>query len=125
MWINRFLTIYKLTAIAKKKNFIIPRIKKIENILKKFLQLNLIKNIKCYNNFYKITHTQIWKNINISNFKIYFKKSHIKILSYKDLQILKKYKYSKFYLLSTNKGVLSINEAIKKKCGGILICKII
>ena len=63
----------------------------------------------------------------IKDFKIYLKSSQIKIFKWKDLKNNKKlYKYSNsvknsIMVLSTNEGLMTREEAIKKHLGGVLI----
>ena len=53
--------------------------------------------------------------------KFYQKKTPLK-LSYKALLILKLYTFNSYMILSTDKGLMTHQEALKFRIGGHLIC---
>jgi ribosomal protein S8 len=84
----------------------------------------------CYFYFTNINknNTKIKKNnyfffFKPKNFKILYKPSRPLKVNLKILKKSKKFKTSNFFILSTNYGILTCQEAIKKKTGGFLIFK--
>ena len=109
-------------AIIYKKKLIRLNLNKTEiNFLKILLKLNIIKFIKKNkNNRYDII---INHNNNFKNIKNLFKPGQKISISLNELKNLS-FKKNWILILSTNKGVLTNFEAIKKKTSGFLIMKI-
>lgn len=114
------INLIKLNLIYKKKIIKYKFNKKNINIIKILIILNIIKYVKknkkiifiYINNFYKHNYINSFYKPSRS---IYLKNSVIKKLTLKKKWI---------FLLSTNKGVITNFEAVKKKLGGTLILKI-
>lgn len=116
------INIIKINILNKKNKIIIKKNKINNRIIKILIKLNIIKyvikkneNIIIYLNFFK-------KNKSIFKLKNMFKKTNVKIIKFKNL--IKINKKNNILLLSTNKGLLTNYDAIKKKTGGILILHI-
>ena len=93
-------------------------------IIKIFIKLGVIKTVtKLENNLY-IIHFNYIKNqktfFNIKNLYKPSNKKYIKYYTLRDLTVNKNY----LLILSTNQGVITSVEAVKKKIGGLLIAKI-
>jgi ribosomal protein S8 len=107
----------------KKKKLKIKLNLKEKQILKIFLQLNVIKLIKNNKNTYNIYFNYIDNEPIFRNIKNIYKPSKPVFINLK--QILKINKKNNFiFYISTNKGVITNFEAEKYKIGGILILKI-
>ena len=120
----KLLVLFKLSIISKKKYFIIKSNKKTNMLLKKLIQCNLINSsTEISKNLIKLSPNPIFFLFKPTNFKILYKPSKRIKITVKSLQRLKKFKNSNFFLLSTNYGILTNQEAIQKKVGGFLICK--
>ena len=110
--------------ISKKKYFIIKTNKKTNLLLTKFIQCNIITSIKILSkNLLKITPNTDFYLFKPKNFKILYKKSQRLKINIKNLEKIRKFKHSNFFFISTNCGILTSQEAFKKKVGGFLICK--
>jgi ribosomal protein S8 len=114
------INLIKLNLIYKKKIIKYRYYKKNINIIKILINLNIIKYIKRNNKIIYLYINNFYKHNYINNFykpsrSIFLKNSIIKKLTLKKKWI---------FLLSTNKGVITNFEAVKKKIGGILILKI-
>jgi len=116
----KLINLIKLNLIYKKKILKYNFKKKNTNIIKILISLNIIKYIKKNNNFIYIYLNNFIKYNFIKNLykpskKIFLKKEIIKKLTLKKKWI---------FLLSTNKGVITNFEAIKKNLGGVMLLKI-
>jgi ribosomal protein S8 len=114
------INLIKLNLIYKKKIIKYRYYKKNINIIKILINLNIIKYIKKNNKIIYLYINNFYKHNYINNFykpsrSIFLKNSIIKKLTLKKKWI---------FLLSTNKGIITNFEAIKKKIGGVLILKI-
>lgn len=114
------INLIKLNLIYKKKVIKYKYYKKNINIIKMLIILNIIKYVKKQNNILYIYINNFYKKNYINNFykpsrSIFLKNSVIKKLTLKKKWI---------FLLSTNKGIITNFDAIKKKTGGVLILKI-
>jgi len=117
---HKLINLIKLNLIYKKKKFKYKTNKKNTNLIKLLILLNIVKYIKknnkftyfYVNNFYK---TNFIKNLYTPSKKIFLKNEIIKKLTIKKKWI---------FLVSTNKGLLTNFEAIKKNLGGVLLIKI-
>lgn len=109
-------------AIIYKKKLIRLNLNKKELILVKILiKLNIIKFIKIYKNGkFDIIINQ---NNNFKNIKNLFKPGQKISISKNELQKIT-LKNNLILVLSTNKGILTNFEALKKKTSGFLIMKI-
>jgi ribosomal protein S8 len=117
---NNLINLIKLNLIYKKKIIKYKYNKKNINIIKILIILNIIKYIKKTNKIIYIYINNLYKHNYINNIykpsrSIFLKNSVIKKLTLKKKWI---------FLLSTNKGIMTNFEAVKKKTGGILILKI-
>jgi len=111
----------KIATIYKKKLIRLNLNKSEINLIKILLKLNIIKFIKLNkNNQYDII---INHNNNFKNIKNLFKPGQKISISMDELKILS-FKKNWILILSTNKGILTNFEAIKKKTSGFLIMKI-
>jgi ribosomal protein S8 len=99
--------------------------KKIMLILRFFKKINFISNFflfKTTNKYYFKIYPFYFKNLKIiKKFYLVSKPSRLFFLSLKAAQLLLKKSGSSIYLLSTTKGILTLNEALKKKTSGFLI----
>ena len=114
------INLIKLNLTYKKKIIKYTYYKKNIHIIKALISLNIIKYIKKQNKTLYIYINNLYKKNYINNFykpsrSIFLKTSIIKKLTLKNKWI---------FLLSTNKGIITNFEAIKKKTGGILLLKI-
>lgn len=120
-----FINTFKQNCLAKKKYYYFNNInKKTSNILYKFIELGLIKNIQYINkNYIKIYPTYVNEQIIFKNLKILYKPSNKKNINIKTLQKIKKYKHNCFIIMLTPKGLLTNIEALNNNTGGILLLK--
>lgn len=109
-------------ALKYKKKIIRTKLnKKDMNLIKIFVKLNLIKIIKkCEHNNYNII---LNNNCLLKNIKNLYKPSSKYAISYKELKKITT-KKKLLIILSTNKGLITNLESIKKKTSGILIMKL-
>lgn len=120
--INKGAHILNVISIGLAHRRKILKIKNIDNNMTLFMyRNNLINNIYKINNYY---HIKINLNVklNVQNLSRSVGKLYI---SYN--QILKKkiHLHPTIYILSSHTGILNQHEAIKKKCGGFLMGKIL
>lgn len=123
---NQFLSKYKISAKNKKKSFEHPYIKKLEPIIKKLIELNVLSYAK-YNKETKkwtIGLSYINNELTYQNVKPLYKISNRFKVNIKTLKNIKQYKSSHAYILFTTKGILTNLEALNHKIGGILICQL-
>ena len=117
----KIINIIKLNLQLKNKIIKIKLVKSDFKILKIFIQLNIIKNIKLYkNNLYliKLNNNTLLKNlINL------YKPSRPNKINLKSIIKINRKKSNLFYL-STNIGIINNFEAEKNKVGGILLLKV-
>jgi len=117
---TNLINLIKLNLIYKKKIIKYKYSKKNINMIKILINLNIIKYIKKNNKIIYIHINNFYKKNYINNFykpsrSLFLKNSIIRKLTLKKKWI---------FLLSTNKGIITNFEAIKKKIGGLLILKI-
>jgi ribosomal protein S8 len=127
-----YSTAYVINAINinsahKSLNFNIILTKKNLFLLKIFKKINFIRNFLIYKNnklnklFIKI-YPYYFKNLKIvKTFKLISTPSRTFYISLKALQFLSQRSGCSIYLLSTNKGILTHNEAINFKISGYLL----
>lgn len=114
------INLIKINLIYKKKIIKYKYIKKNTNFIKTLINLNIIKYVKKKN---KIIFIYINNFYNKNYIKNYIKPSRslfLKNIIIKKLTLKKKW----IFLVSTNKGIITNFEALKKKVGGLLILKI-
>jgi len=116
----KLINLIKLNLIYKKKILKYNFKKKNINIIKILISLNIIKYIKKNNKNIYIYLNNIIKYNYIKNLYKPSKKIFLKNEINKKLTLKKKW----IFLLSTNKGIITNFEAIKKNLGGIIILKI-
>jgi len=116
----KLINLIKLNLIYKKKILKYNFKKKNINIIKILISLNIIKYIKKNNKNIYIYLNNIIKYNYIKNLYKPSKKIFLKNEIIKKLTLKKKW----IFLLSTNKGIITNFEAIKKNLGGIIILKI-
>ena len=114
------INLINLNLIYKKKIIKYKYNKKNTNIIKILVILNIVKYVKKNNKIIYLYINNFYKHNYINNFykpsrSLFLKTSIIKKLTFKKKWI---------FLLSTNKGIMTNFEAVKKKLGGILILKI-
>lgn len=115
----KLINLIKINILNKKNKIILKNLKINKNLLKILIKLNIIKyiilknnNIIIYLNFFK-------KNKSIFKLKNTFKKTSLKIIKYKNLKKINK--KNNILILSTNKGLITNYDAMKKKIGGLII----
>jgi ribosomal protein S8 len=91
------------------------------NLIKIFLKLNILKIVK--KNNYNIFDIFINNKYLLKNIKNLYKPSSKKFICYKELKKLTT-KKKWLLILSTNKGLITNLDAIKKKTSGILLIKL-
>ena len=114
------INLIKLNLIYKKKILKYKYNKKNINIIKILIILNIIKCIKKNKTNIYIYLNNFYKNNYLNNFYKPSRSIFLKTNIIKKLTLKKKW----IFLLSTNKGIITNFEALKKKTGGILIIKI-
>lgn len=117
---NKIINIIKLNLILKNKIIKIKLYKKDFNIIKIFLKLNIIKNIKLYTNSKNIYILNLNINNNYKNINNLYKPSKLIFIKLKELIKINR-KNSKIFFLSTTTGIISNFEAEKKKIGGLML----
>jgi len=116
----KLINLIKLNLIYKKKILKYNFKKKNINFIKILITLNIIKYIKKNNNIIYIHLNNFVKYNFLKNLYKPSKKIFLKNKIIKKLTLKKKW----IFLLSTNKGVLTNFEAIKKNLGGVILIKI-
>ena len=115
---HQILNIVKLGLNHKKKNL---RLKNINKPPITFLyKLNLINNVQRIGKFFML-------NINLNSklkIKNLCRSGGVIYLTYNQIIRKKIHLHQTIYMLSTNYGILSQHDAVKKKCGGFLMGKI-
>lgn len=111
----------KFNIIIKKKNFFVDNNKNNLKLLNLFIKLNIVKFIKVDN---KIIHVTINNKIYFKNIKNMYKPSRLIHISLKNIKKMT-YKKGWISILSTDKGLMTNLESIKKKVGGTLIMYLI
>lgn len=114
------INLIKLNLIYKKKIIKYTYSKKNNNIIKILITLNIIKYIKKNNKIIYIYINNLYKHNYINNLYKPSRSIYLKNPIIKQLTLKKKW----IFLLSTNQGILTNFEALKKKLGGVLILKI-
>lgn len=118
----KIINLIKLNLNLKNKMFKTKLVKSDFVILKIFLKLNIIKNIKLYEkDIYMINlNTDVFfKNI----INLYKPSKPVKI-NLKNLNKINRTKTNLFFI-STNVGVISNIEAQKNKIGGVLVFELL
>lgn len=106
--------IFKINYTKKIINFV--------NVLKKFNIIHKFIIIKNNNRFFIKIYIFYYKNKKIgSNFKLISKPSKSFPISLKALKLLSLRSGNSIFLISTPEGILSHQNAIKKKIGGLLV----
>ena len=118
------INLIKTGYYLKKKNLKIKLNNKEKQILKIFLQLNIIKMIKINKNIYNIYFQYINNEVIFKNIKNIYKPSKPFFINLKQILKINKKNNSIFYI-STNKGIINNFEAEKYRIGGVLVLKII
>lgn len=124
--LNYVLNLININKLKKNLSFFIIFTKKNYNTIKVLKNFNIIHDFKLIKknnfNFIKI-NLFFYKNKTIChNLKIISRPAKIFTISYKSLLLLNKKSGSSIFLISTTKGIVSHQEAIKLKIGGVLIC---
>jgi len=116
----KLINLIKLNLIYKKKVLKYTIKKNNINIIKILITLNIIKYVKKNNKNVYIYINNFIKHNFIKNLYKPSKKIFLKNEIIKKLTIKKKW----IFLVSTNKGILTNFEAIKKNLGGVMLLKI-
>lgn len=117
----KLINLIKINILLKNKIIKIKLYKNDFKILKIFLKLNIIKNLKkCNNNKYILVFNN---NNNFNNIINLYKPSNISFIKLKNIIKINRKKPKLFYI-STNKGVINNFEAEKLKVGGVLVFSI-
>jgi ribosomal protein S8 len=117
---------YKITNIVKlnymlKRNKIKIKLNKNDfKIIKIFIKLNIIKNIKKNKNNFYIYFRYVKNNPVFYSIKNIYKPSKPVFINFKEIKKINK-KNNSIFILSTNKGLITNFEAEKNKTGGIII----
>jgi len=124
----KFINLYKQNSLAKKKYYPSYFDNKTQTLLKKFIEIGLIKYAITSKKNPKIIYiyiNYIKKNNNpfISISSLY-KLNKNKNINLKTLILHKNFKFNSTLLLLTSKGVLTNFEAMQYKVGGVLLCQI-
>lgn len=78
--------------------------------------------LKKKNKFIFFIKLLYYKNLQIlKNFKLYTKKSHFFLISLKALKLINKKTSTSVFIISSSYGLLTHNEALKKNTGGLLV----
>lgn len=123
----KFITLYQQNSLAKKKYYTIQKNKITLLLLKKFIQIGLVKSVK--SNIKNTTLLYVYINY-INNNNVYIKITTLYTLSkkknvnIKTLLLKKKFNTNSTLLILTSKGLLTNFEAIAKNIGGVLLCQI-
>lgn len=122
---NNVLNAVAINYKAKKLSFLFPYTKKnalIFYFINKIKLINSYKLIKKNNNYFFLVKLLYYKNLQIlKNFKFFTKKTQIFFISIKALKLLTKRSGSSVFLLSTSQGLITHKEALKTQTSGYLI----
>lgn len=120
-YIQTFNTI-KTHFLTKKRTLFLKNTKKNKCILHVFLKANLILGFKLSNDEnIKVFLTALPSPYKLKNFFNLTRPRYIKI---KDINKYKNKNTGSIYILSTSKGLLTLQEAIEYKVGGVLMFKL-
>lgn len=97
---------------------------KCEQIFKILIQYNIIRGVTFYDSHLKGYWVFFDFFNKIPNFKLLFKPSLKKTITYKSLKHVFYFKSKTFYILSTSKGIMCSNLALKNKIGGLLLYEV-
>lgn len=123
MRILNFLAIFKLKFQSGKKFYKMKYFKSFDKSICLLINLNLIKKLKINNKYIYVWPNLVIKN-QINSIKILYNISWKKALSVKTIKKMKHKFYPKTLILSTSKGLLTINQALNSRVGGIMFLKI-
>lgn len=116
------ISIIKIILLHNQKEILIKPVKKIIPILKILWKFNFISNFFFINkNELKIILEQNNINYKFKNIKLYYKSSNYYYISYKKIKKYFSNDYSYLIILSTIKGIITHNDAMKLKIGGKII----
>lgn len=118
----KIINLIKLNLNLKNKMFKTKLIKSDFVVLKIFLKLNIIKNIKLYKKNTYIIYLN--NDVFLKNLINLYKPSKPTKINLKNLIEINRKKTNLFFI-STNLGLISNIEAEKNKIGGILVFKIL
>lgn len=123
---NYFITHLKLNISRRSFFFDIYINNKLISFLKVLYELNVIRR------FSKLTPKKyriflFWRNnsVNTTTIKLYNRSSNRIQLHLNALRVLTQQTYNTNLILSTSKGILTHQQAIKANVGGFLICSIL
>ncbi len=120
-WNINLLNIIKLSYCFSADNLIVKIVKKNLIILKLLKKYNYISDYKFITKDILIIYLYYKNNKKLwSGLKLYYRSSHF---TYIDTYILRryyKYEFNKLLILSTPKGIMTHNEALKRNIGGKL-----
>ena len=122
---NYFINHYNLLNISKQHKIKIIFTKKIYNLVKIFYSLGLINNYYLYTSnskvYIKLTLFFYKNTVFFKNIKIISSITKKHYITYKSLKLLNFYLKSSFLLISTPFGIITHNDALRKKVGGLLL----
>jgi len=119
----KFYSLFNISLKNKKLFFLITLSPKFLILATFFKKLGLIKNFLILNKFSKVKILKISfffiKSLPIVNYiRLISTSSKIYIISYASLRLLTKKTKNSLFLISTSRGLLNHNDAIKIKTGG-------
>lgn len=116
---KKIFNIIKNNILLNNNIFYIKNNKKILNILNILLKLNIIKFIIKKDKKLLIKLNLIKKKNLFLKFRFLSKKYNNKSMKLKNLKKINV--KNKIFLISTNKGIMTLNDSIKKKISGLVI----
>jgi len=110
-------------AIAKKNFFFtLNNTTKVRGFLKVLKRLNLIRRFYSSGLRKFVVFPTYTKNPNSPYLKVYYRLRNPIIVRHKALMLINKSLGNSVILFESSKGVITQNEALKSKIGGVLIC---
>ena len=120
-----FINHLKLNIARKNYFFDVKVNRKVTRLIKILYKLNVIRRFVIITPYkYRIYTSWFDRNSNALKLKNYSRALNPIRLKLRSLNILKFNTYNSYLILSTSKGLLTHQEAIKEKVGGFLICTI-
>lgn len=118
--LKKFLNIFKLNKMYKKKHFLIKLLPKTKPLLLIMVKLNIINFIKIKDYNYHIIFPNLTSNLKI----ITQSKKGYQYITYNNIEkVLLKKKWTA--IISTSKGLKTTKQCVKEKLGGVILCNIL
>lgn len=121
--VSNCINLIKLSIKNNKKGFIIYKNNKNLNVLKAFIKINIINYIQIKKNYIIVFINYVNEKPVYNNIVNVFRPSNKMFITIKEIKKIN-IKHNWIFLISTNRGIINNNEALKLNVGGLLLVKI-